>query len=75
VNILISQQHPDEQLATRLDDLENTPISLREILVVGKRIVCRRRDSVTLQMVYDLDVQPLDVARRFFEEVLLKKLI
>ena len=41
VNILISQQHPDEDLATRLDDLENTPISLREILVVGKRIVCR----------------------------------
>jgi fido (protein-threonine AMPylation protein) len=75
VNMLISQQHPDEQLATRLDDLENTPISLREILVVGKRIVCRRRDPVTLQMVYDLDVQPLDVARRFIEEVLLKKLI
>jgi len=48
---------------------------LREILVVGKRIVCRRRDPVTLQMVYDLDVQPLDVARRFIEEVLLKKLI
>jgi fido (protein-threonine AMPylation protein) len=75
VNILISQQHPDEQLATRLDDLENTPLSLREILVVGKRIVCRRRDPVTLQMVYDLDIQPLDIARHFFEEVLLKELI
>ena len=75
VNIMVSQQFPDESKATKLDDVENTRISLRELFVVEKRIVRRRWDATTSHVVYDLDKKPIDVAKEFFEEVLLKELI
>jgi Fic family protein len=75
VNILVSQQRPDEERAIVLDDLEHTAISLREILVVDKRVIRRRWDRSTSHMVYDLDKKPIEIAKEFFEEVLLKELV
>jgi Fic family protein len=75
VNIIVSQQYPDEPKAISLDEVENTRISLRELFVVEKRIVRRRLDATTSQVVYDLDKTPITVAKEFFEEVLLKELI
>ena len=74
VNIIVSQQHANEDTAIKLDDLENTPISLRELIVVDRRLVRRRWDHAASKMVYDLDARPIDVAKEFFEEVLLRKL-
>jgi len=74
VNIIVSQQHANEDTAIKLDDLENTPISLRELIVVDRRLVRRRWDQATSKMVYDLDARPIDVAKEFFDEVLLRKL-
>ncbi len=39
VNISVSRQGPGEDRPTRLDDLESTPVTLREILVRDKSIV------------------------------------
>ena len=75
VNIMVSQQYPDEPKAIRLDDVENARVSLRELLVVEKTIVRRTWDTTTSQMVYDLDKKPIDIAKEFFEEVLLKELV
>ena len=75
VNIIVSEQHPQDGKAVRLDEVENSPISLRELIVVDKRIVQRRWDRSTSRMVLDSDVKPIDVAKDFFEEVLLGKLV
>jgi Fic/DOC family len=75
VNIVVSEQHPHEESAVRLDDLPSTPISLRELIVVDKRVVQRRWDRVTSSMVFDSDVKPIDIAKDFFEDVLLRKLV
>ena len=75
VNIMVSQQYPDESQAIRLDDVESPRVSLRELLVVEKRIVRRRWDATASKMVYDLDKKSIEVAKEFFEEVLLKELV
>jgi len=75
VNIMVSRQYPEEATATKLDDVENTRVSLRELLVVEKRLVRRRWDASTSKMVYDLDKKPIHVAKDFFEDVVLKELI
>jgi fido (protein-threonine AMPylation protein) len=75
VTILVSQQRPNEDRAVMLGDLESTPISLRELLVVDKRIIRGRRDGATSKMVYDLDMKAIDVAKEFFQEVLLTELV
>ncbi len=75
VAILVSQQHPGEELATRLDEVENSPVSLRELLVQGRQIVRRRWDFATSRMVYDRNVKPIEVAKDFFGDVILKVLV
>ena len=75
VNIIVSEQHPQDEKAVRLDEVENSPISLRELIVVDKQIIQRRWDRSTSSMVLDSDVKPIDVAKDFFEEVLLRKLV
>jgi Fic family protein len=74
VNIMVSQQYPNESKAIRLDDAENSHVSLRELLVIEKRTVRRRLDNTTSEAVYDLDKKPIEIAKEFFEEVLLKEL-
>ena len=55
--------------------MESPRVSLRELLVVEKRIVRRRWDATASQMVYDLDKKSIEIAKEFFEDVLLKELI
>ena len=74
VAILISQQHAGDEIAIRLDEIENCPISLRELLVLGQQVVRRRWDFLDSRMTYDRGVKPIEVAKDFFEEVLLKVL-
>ena len=74
VSIIVSEQRPSDEKAVRLDELENTPISLRELIVVDKRIIQRRWDRSKSEVVFDTDVKPIDVAKDFFEDVLLRKL-
>lgn len=74
VAILVSEQHPGDELATRLDEIENSPIALRELLVLGRQIVRRRWDFATPGLTYDRDARPIAVAKEFFEEVILKVL-
>jgi fido (protein-threonine AMPylation protein) len=74
VAILVSEQRPGDEFATRLDLVENSPITLRELLVLGRQVVRRRWDFGTSRMIYDRDVKPIEVAKDFFEEVILKAL-
>ena len=57
-----------------LDHLEGNPMSLREILVLDRRIVRRRWDQATSQMVYDHEITAIEVAKDFFADVFLKVL-
>jgi Fic family protein len=74
VAILISEQRPGDDLAIRLDEIENTPISVRELLVLGREVVRRRWDFEASRMVYDRPVKPIDAAKDFFADVVLKVL-
>jgi len=74
VAILVSEQHPGDEFTIRLDEIENSPISLRELLVLGRQIVRRRWDFVTSGLTYDRDVKPIEVAKDFFGDVILKVL-
>jgi len=74
VAILVSEQHSGDESATRLDEIENSPISLRELLVLGRHVVRRRWDFVNSRMTYDREVKPIEVAKDFFGDVILKVL-
>jgi hypothetical protein len=71
VGLQISEQSPGMERAINLDELENSPLSLREIIAQDNRVI-RRRFNVPGQegFVYDVDVLPLRVAKEFIEEVL-----
>ena len=74
VAIFISEQRPDDEAATRLDSIDDSPISLREVLVSGRDLIRRRKDDVTSKMIYDRGVTSIQIARDFFAEVILNKL-
>ncbi len=74
VAILVSQQRPGEKFATRLDEIDNNPIALRELLVLGRQVVRRRWNLLESRMTYDREVKPIEVAKDFFGEVILKVL-
>ncbi len=71
--LLISEQKGDEQ-AVRLSELDNCPITLRELLVVDGKLARKRLDIAQNSVVFDIDVDPLDVARDFVQEVLLSRM-
>ena len=75
VNIVVSRQKPGEMLTTRLEHLQDTPVTLREILVRDKSIVRGRLDAPTSRVIYDTDKKPVEIAQEFFEEVLRQELI
>lgn len=62
------------ELATSIDQVENTPIALPERLVQERTIVRRRWDFGAAKWQYDRDVKPIDIAKDFIEDVLLKVL-
>jgi Fic family protein len=74
VAILVSEQHPDQDLAIRIDEIENSPLSLRELIISGREVVRRRWDHMSSKMTYDRDIKPIEVAKNFFEDVILKVL-
>ena len=71
---MISQQRPGESLATRLEDLEYTPITLRELLIIDKRIVVQTWNGLTGKLVYEIDKSAFEIAKGFYEEVVFNEL-
>ncbi|TWT93348.1 Fic/DOC family protein [Stieleria varia] len=71
--LLISEQRGDEP-AVRISELPNCPITLREVLVVNDRVARKRFDVGDESDVYDLNVDPLQIARDFMQEVFLRRL-
>lgn len=71
--LLISEEQDDEH-AVRLNEFPSHPISLRELIVIDGRLVRKRVDRTADhagQLIYDEDIDPLQVAREFIHEVLL----
>ena len=71
--LLVSEQVGDGD-AIRMTELNDCPITLCEILIVNDKLARKRKDSPHPRLVYDLDIDPLKVARDFFQEVLLNRL-
>jgi hypothetical protein len=76
VCLLVSEQDPQtNEDAQRLDEISDTPLTLRELLVAGKRLIRKRWDNHTGKEIYDDPVDPIQVAQQFLQEVLLARLI
>jgi len=73
VCLLISEQS-GEEAAIRLDELGNSQPTLRELLIVNGRLIRKRFDMTTQKNVYDQDIDPIEIAQQFFQEVLLNRL-
>jgi Fic family protein len=71
--LLVSEQKGSGD-AIRLGELEDCPLTLRELLVVDGKLVRKSFDLVENAHKYEFDVDPLDVAREFTQEVLLSRL-
>ncbi|MBC8355728.1 MAG: Fic family protein [Planctomycetes bacterium] len=71
--LLISEQIGDEA-AVRLTELGDCPVTLREVVTVNHKIARKRLDIAEDLLVYDLDIDPLSVAREFVQEVLLNRM-
>jgi len=65
VAILVSEQRANQQSAIRLDEIDDSPISLRELLVLDRHVVRRRFDFATSCMMYDHDVKTIEIAKEF----------
>jgi Fic family protein len=71
--LLVSEQRGDDR-AVRLSEVPDCPLALREILVVDDRLARKRYDIDKAKDEYDLNVDPLQVARDFVQEVFLRRL-
>jgi len=81
VNLLISEEVVGSGTGVRLDELDNCPLTIREILVEDDRLVCRRVDLASPRVDvaspagrYDHDVPALRIAQDFIGEVVLHRL-
>ncbi len=72
-SLLVSEQRGDEK-AVRLSEIQNCPLTLRETLVVDDKLARKRFDIAEERDVYDLEIDSLQVAREFVQEVFLKRL-
>jgi len=72
--LLVSEFDVDGTDATRLDQIQDCPISLREVFVAAGSPVRRRVDFERNEEVYDRDVDPGLVAREFYRDVILRRL-
>jgi hypothetical protein len=78
VCLLISEydaKHQNKEDALRLDEIPGTPLTLRELLVVGKGLTRKRMDMTVGKAVYDIDMEPIHVAQQFVKDVLLSRLV
>ena len=71
--LLVSERRGDEK-PIRLNEIDGCPITLHELLVVNNKLARKRFDIAENAVVYDFDVDPLQVAREFVQEVLLKRM-
>jgi Fic/DOC family len=74
VGLHISEQKPGDQRAVRLDQLEDTPLSLRELVILDKLLLRRKWDRSTMSHAYD-EVPAVKAAKEFMEEVIWKRLL
>jgi Fic family protein len=75
VCLLISEQDMQtKDDARRLDEVPDSPVTIRELLVVESRLICKRWDNQLQKIVYDDDADPIHVAQQFLQEVLLSRL-
>jgi hypothetical protein len=58
----------------KLFELEQGPISLRELLVMKNQIARKRWSNDTGSLVYDEGVSPVTVAQEFFSEMIFARL-
>jgi hypothetical protein len=70
---LISEQRGSE-MPIRLSEIPNCPLTLREILVIGDKLARKRIDTENDKEVYDLEIDAIQVARDFVQEVFLRRL-
>jgi hypothetical protein len=75
VCLLVSEQDGHEQEAKRLADGVASPLTIREIFVVGDEFVRRRFDPQQQTDVYDRGIDPTTIAQEFLRDVLLLKLV
>jgi Fic family protein len=73
VCLLISEQ-AGKELATRLSDGVDSPLTIRELFVVENTFVRVRFDALQNQNVFDRGVDPTVVAQEFMRDVLLLKM-
>lgn len=72
--LLVSEQVNDEQPVS-LNESQSSLISLRELMIISDKLArLRRIDGTQDKLVYDLDIDPLVVAREFVQEVLLNRM-
>ena len=71
--LLVSEQEGDEK-AVRLSELDDCPVTLRELLIVDNKLARKRLDIAHDSLVCDFDIDPFDVAREFVQEVLLRRM-
>ncbi len=73
-NLLISEQAGRDDPSVRLDQLPDTPLTIRELITINGQLARRRFDNTEKGCVYDLNIDPVTVARDFISEVLLRRL-
>ena len=71
--LLVSEQAGDEK-PVRLSELDDCPVTLRELVIVNDKTARKRQDIARDLLAYDLDVDALVVAREFVQEVLLSRM-
>src|SRR5262249_53819131 len=74
VGLHLSEQGPGDERAVRLEEIDDTPLSLRELIIIDTRLLRQKQDSATGSIVYD-QVSPIRAAQEFIEEVLSKRLV
>jgi Fic family protein len=74
VCLLVSESRAGLAEATRLDQMEECPLTLREVFIVNDSFIRKRVDPATDQLVYNRAVSAQDIALDFLEEVVLRRL-
>ena len=73
VCLLVSEQEGEEK-AVRLSDLDDGPVTLRELLIADDKLARKRLDIARKSLIFDFNIDALDVAREFVQEVLLRRM-
>lgn len=72
VCLLVSEKE-NQDSAIRLDTIEDSPISIREILVIDDKLACRKLDNAG-RTILERDIEAVNIAQTFLQDVLLKRM-